>query len=436
MKRTKIECLKVDKKVCVHAWVDTIRNQKSIQFIVLRDRTGKVQMTIKKDALPQIAEVFENLLTESTVIIHGEVVSAPNVKLGGIEIIPSKVQVTSFAKALPIDHESGLDLRMDYRFLDLRDRKKLLAFQIQTATLKAIRDWFVKKNYVEIMTPKITGAGAEGGSEVFEVKYFDRKAYLTQSPQLFKQMGIASGFEKVFEIGANYRAEKSHTSRHATEFFALDVEIGFINDEHQIMDAEEDMLRYVFFQVARECKCQFEELGTQLNIPIQKFPRITLLEAYELLEKERGYIVPKASKGDLDPESERLLCEISKEKFGSEFIFITDFPSSARVFYIMRKPQSDKSLPLVTRGFDLLYKGVELTSGGQREHNPGQLRKNMKDKGINESDLQFYINFFEYGCPPHGGYALGIARLLARMLDLPSVKDMTFLFRGPDRLEP
>ena len=436
MKRTEIQNLKAGKKVCIHAWVDTIRDKKAIQFIVLRDRSGKVQMTVHKEKLPEVARIFETILTDSTVIVHGKVMANPSVIMGGMEIIPTHVELTSSAAVMPIDENSAVDLRMDYRFLDLRDRKKLLVFQIQTITLKAIRDWFVKKNFVEIMTPKITGAGAEGGSEVFEVKYFERKAYLTQSPQLFKQMGIAAGFEKVFEIGANYRAEKSHTSRHATEFFALDVEMGFINDEHDIMDVEEEMLRYVFTVVAKECSEKLTELGVELIVPKTKFPRITLLEAYDLLEKERGYIVPKASKGDLDPEAERLLCEISKEKFGSEFIFITEYPSSARVFYIMRKPQIDKNGPLVTRGFDLLYKGVELTSGGQREHNPETLRQNMRLKGMNESDLEFYINFFEYGCPPHGGFALGIARLVARMLDLPSVKDATFLFRGPDRLEP
>jgi len=431
MKRTEIQNLNAGETVSIHGWVDTIRNQKSIQFIVIRDRSGAVQVTVHKEKLPQVAEVFETLLTQSTVIINGNVVAAPNVKLGGIELIPTEVKVTSSAAVPPIDEGSSVDLRMDYRWLDLRDPKKLAAFKIQTVVLDLIRDWFIKKNFIEIMTPKITGAGAEGGSEVFEVKYFDRKAYLTQSPQLFKQMGIASGFERVFEIGANYRAEKSHTSRHATEFFALDVEMGFIADEHEVMDAEEDMLRYVFEHTATQCAPLLAELGVTLNVPTKKFPRITLLEAYQLLEDERGYIVPKASKGDLDPEAERLLCEISKEKYGSEFIFITDFPSSARVFYIMRKDD-----PKITRGFDLLYKGVELTSGGQREHNPDRLRKNMHDKGMNEADLKFYVDFFEYGCPPHGGYALGIARLLARMLDLPSVKDMTFLFRGPDRLAP
>ena len=423
-----------DKTVRVQGWVDSVRNQKSIQFLIIRDRSGKVQVTIKRENSPEIATTVETLLRDSTVTIEGRIVEAPNVKLGGIEIIPTKLEVTSHALVSPIDEKSGLDLQLDYRWLDLRDPKKIAYFQIQTEVLKAMRDWFVQNGFIEIMTPKLTGHSTEGGAEVFEVKYYDKKAYLTQSPQLFKQMAIAGGFERVFEIGGNYRAEKSYTSRHSTEFFALDVEMGFINDEHDVMDVEEAMLRYIMETVAKTCKHLFAELGIEPpSFPTSKFPRMTLLESYALLERERGYIVPKAAKGDLDPEGERLLCEIAKEKYNCDAIFITNFPSSARAFYIQRL---DDSKPKVTRGFDLLYRGVEITSGGQREHNPERLVANLAEKGIPAENMQFYIDFFRYGCPPHGGFALGIARLVAKMLNLPSVKDTTFLFRGPERLSP
>ncbi|MCL2587519.1 MAG: aspartate--tRNA(Asn) ligase [Firmicutes bacterium] len=413
-----ISKLKPSENVVIQGWVDSVRAQKAIIFLIIRDRSGKVQVTIKRENTPEIADAVEGLLKDSTVRIEGKVVDAPNVKLGGIEVIPTKLEVTSSALVSPIDDKTGLDLAMDYRWLDLRD--KVHYFEFQTRVLKAMRDWFVENEFIEIMTPKLTGNSTEGGAEVFSLKYYNQTAYLTQSPQLFKQMAIAAGFEKVFEIGANYRAEKSYTSRHSTEFFALDVEMGFVKDEHDVMAVEESMLRYIFEKV-------------EMPLASAPFPKISLLESYELLEKERGYIVPKAAKGDLDPEAERLLCEIAKEKWGHDFIFITNFPSSARAFYIQRL---DETKPRLTRGFDLLYRGVEITSGGQREHNPERLVNNLAEKGIAEENMKFYIDFFRYGCPPHGGFALGIARLVAKMLDLPSVKDTTFLFRGPDRLSP
>ena len=432
MKTTRIVDLVPSESVKIQGWVDSVRAQKAMIFLILRDNSGKVQVIIKRESAPEIAAVVDGLLRDSTVMIEGKVLSAPNVKLGGIEIVPSNLVVTSNALVSPIDEKSGLDIAMDYRWLDLRDSKKLGYFQVQTQVLKAIRDWFVQNKFVEIMTPKLTGNSTEGGAEVFSLKYYGKTAYLTQSPQLFKQMAIAAGFERVFEIGACYRAEKSYTSRHSTEFFALDVEMGFIDDENDVMDAEESMLRYVFTEVAKSPL--WAQLGIDApTLPSKPFPRISLLNSYKLLEDERGYIVPKAAKGDLDPEAERLLCEIAKEKWGSDFIFITNFPSSARAFYISRL---DDTKPKLTRGFDLLYRGVEITSGGQREHNPERLVNNIMDKGIAEEDMKFYIDFFRYGCPPHGGYALGIARLVAKMLGLPSVKDTTFLFRGPDRLNP
>ena len=432
MEKVRISELAAGKQIIMHAWVEKIRDQKAIQFIILRDRNSKVQMTVSKEKLPHVAEIFSNLLPESTVRIEGEVVAAPQVKLGGIEIIPTKVDVTSHAKVSPIDAESSVDLLLDYRWLDLRETKKLDYFKFKTAGLNAMRDWFIKNDYIEIMTPKLSAYASEGGAEVFSVDYFDTKAYLTQSPQLFKQMGIASGFERVFEIGPCYRAEKSHTNRHATEFFALDVEVAFADSEHEIMDVEESMLRHVMTNLKETSGDIIERLGLAIDIPAKPFPRISLLDAYQLLEDERGYIVPRSAKGDLDPEAERLLCEISKEKWNSDFIFITNFPSSARSFYIKKMDGNAK----LTHGFDLLYKGVELTSGGLREHNPETLRKSLESKGINPEDMQFYIQFFEYGCPPHGGFALGLARFFAKLLDLPNVKDTTFLFRGPSRLAP
>lgn len=433
MKRTEICKIVAGQKVNIRGFVDKIRDQKSIQFVIIRDATGKIQVTVFKPEKPEIAAIFENLMVESVVSIKGTVVAAPSVKLGGIEIIPDAVEILSIAKVSPIDEKSGPDLQMDYRWLDLRDTRKQTYFKIQTLVQKAMKDYFVEKGFVELFTPKLTNASSEGGADVFEVKYFDKKAYLTQSPQFYKQMAMAAGFEKYFEFCACYRAEKSFTSRHATEFVALDCEIAYIDDHHDVMDLEEDMIKYVLAQTEKTCgKIMKEVLGIEFKSQTAKFPRVKLLDAYELLEKEKGYQVPRVTKGDLDPEAERLLCEIAREKWNSDFIFITDYPAVARAFYSMRDATDSK----LCKSFDLLYRGVEITSGAQREHNPEKLKQNMIEKGIKPAAMQTYINFFEYGCPPHGGFALGLGRFFSKLLETPSVKDVTYLFRGPDRLAP
>jgi len=433
-KRKMIADIKTGETVNIRGFVENNRDKKSMQFIVLRDRSGKVQVTVIKDQMPAVAAALEGLGLESVISVTGKAVANPGVKLGGIEILPESAEVLSVALPSPINAESGPEFQMDYRWLDLRDTKKRTYFEIQTVALKAMRDYFVEKGFIEVFTPKLTDAGTEGGSEVFEVKYFQKKAYLTQSPQLYKQMAMAAGFEKYFEIGGNYRAEKSFTSRHATEFFALDVEVSYIDDHNDLMDLEEDMLKCVLSKVEAKCgKIMKEVLGQDFKAQTAAFPRITLYDAYSILKTEKNYDVTHAVKGDLDPDAERLLCEIAREKYNSDFIFITDFPASARAFY-SKKHDGEKNT--LTKSYDLLYKGVEITSGAQREHDPKKLIQNMRDKGINPDTMKSYIQFFEYGCPPHGGFALGLARFFARLFDVAQLREMTFLFRGPDRLAP
>ena len=433
MTRTYIKDLKSGHKVEIAGFIDTVRNQKSIMFIVLKDITGRVQVTVYKPELPEIAAKLEPLQVGAVISITGEVKHAPNVKLGGIEVVPADVTVLSTALPSPINEKTGPDMAMDYRWIDLRDDKKRAVFQVMSIGELAFRNWFLSNGFIECHTPKITAFSSEGGSEVFELKYYDKKAYLTQSPQLFKQMAMAAGFERFFEIGAQYRAEKSYTSRHASESFALDFEMSYIRDHHDVMDLEETMIKAVLAEIEQKAGHILRDtLGIDFHAQTAKFPRITLEESYDLLKKERNYDVPRASKGDLDPEGERLLCEISKEKYGSDFIFITDFPAATRAFYSMRHDDN----PKLCRSFDLLYKGLEINSGAQREHNPEKLKENMVAKGINPKDMAFYIQFFEYGCPPHGGIGLGLGRFFARLMDLPALRDATFLFRGPDRLAP
>lgn len=435
MKQTKIcDLLPSETEVTVQAWVETIRDQKAMQFVVLRDSTGKVQLTIEKLSHPQIATQIEQLFIGSVISVTAKVVLAPTVKLGKIELIPSALTVLSAAKASPLTPDSGLELRQDYRWIELRDPKKAFFFKLQTVTEMAMREWAFMHSFKEIHTPHITAFSSEGGSEVFEIKnYFGQKAYLTQSSQLYKQCAMASGLERTFEIGPCFRANPSFTSRHDTEFIQVDMELSFVTSHHDVMDTEEEWVKYFTKKIETELGEEIKQLfGLEFKAQSVTIPRVTLIEAYELIEKEKGYKVPKASKGDLDPEGEKLICEIAKQKFGSDFVFVTDFPAAARAFYTMKREDN----PLLTKSFDLLYKGVEVTSGAQREHRPEQLKAQIAEKGIDPANMQFYTQFFEYGCPPHGGYGFGITRFMMRALEVASVKEVTFLYRGPSRLAP
>lgn len=420
MERTLIKNIKAGEQVKIAGFVENLRNKSSMQFIVLRDITGKIQITVEKAKLPEIAKIIDGVTVESVLTVTGVALKNDYVKLGGLEIIPETVVVDSIAAAvLPIDKESGLDLRLDYRWLDLRDPQKAQAFKVQTALERYMVDWLTDHEFIKIHTPKITAISSEGGSEVFEIKnYFGNSAYLTQSPQLYKQMSMMAGFDRTFEIGECYRAESSFTSRHATEFTALDVEISHINNHHDVMDLEESLLTSVFNQL-------HEQFGDVVPAVTAKFPRLTLNDVYRILRDEKHYEMPKAAWGDIDPDGERLIGEYAKEKYGSDFVFITDYPHDARAFYTMDD-----------RSFDLIYKGVEITSGAQREHRYEQLKQNIINKGIDPEHMQEYLEFFRYGAPTHGGFAIGLARLMARMLDLPTVKESCFIFRGPTRLKP
>ena len=419
MERTLIKDIQAGKQVKIAGFVENLRNKSAMQFIVLRDISGKVQITVEKAKLAEIAKIIDGVTVESVLTVTGLAVKNDYVKLGGLEIIPDRVTVDSVAEVLPIDKERGLDLRLDYRWLDLRDPQKAKTFQVQTALERYMVDWLTDHGFIKIHTPKITAISSEGGSEVFELKnYFGSHAYLTQSPQLYKQMSMMAGFDRTFEIGECYRAESSFTSRHATEFTALDVEISHIENHHDVMDMEEALLT----DVMNKLHAQFGDLIPAVTA---KFPRLTLQEVYRILREEKHYEMPKAALGDIDPDGERLIGEYAKEKYHSDFVFITDYPHDARAFYTMDD-----------RSFDLIYKGVEITSGAQREHRYEQLKQNVIAKGINPEHMKEYLDFFRYGAPTHGGFAIGLARLMARMLDLPTVKESCFVFRGPTRLKP
>ena len=429
MKRTYIKDL-TEGDCLVKGYVETIRDKK-IMFLVIRDVTGAVQVTVEKDN--PVYDTAKKLTPHSFVAIAGKCVFSEYVRNGGKEIYPAAIDIMSIADLIPLNAESGPDLRMDYRWIDLRDEKKVFIFKIQTAFERLAVEFFCNNGFIEIHTPKITTISSEGGSEVFEMKYFDQKAYLTQSPQLYKQMSMMAGFDKTFEIGDLFRSNPSFTNRHATEFTCIDVEISFIDSHHDVMDVEEAMFKYIMNGIKQEYGEEYKKyFGKDMVEMNYDIPRIPLYEAYRILKEEKHYEVPRALKGDLDPDGEKLICEYAKEKYGSDFVFITDFPFKARAFYTMHNEDD----PELSKSYDLLFKGLEITSGAQREHRYDRLKQNIIENGINPDDMQVYLDFFRYGAPTHGGFGLGIARTLAKLFDLPNVKDVIFLFRGPNRLKP
>lgn len=404
-----------------------------MQFLVLRDHTGVVQVVHERVAGEKLASIIDTLTTESAVKITGKVVSNYDVKLGSMELVIETLTVINLSDTPnPLGVNPTLETRLDWRFLDLRSAQNLLIFKIQTAAEYAMRTFWRKEGFIEIHSPKFMGSPSESGAELFEVKYFDRKAYLAQSPQFYKQMAMAAGFNRVFEVGPVFRANPSFTSRHDTEFTSVDVEISWVDSHEDVMQVEERWLRHVLQAVKEEFGDEIKAaFGADVVVPELPFPRVTMAEAYEILDS-MGHRIERGEKGDLDPEGERLLCRNFKEKTGHEFVFVTEYPSIVRAFYHMR-PYGKPSL---TKSFDLLWKGLEVTTGAQREHRYDILVEQAKEKGLSLEPIQYYLDFFRYGCPPHGGYGFGLTRMLMVMLELKNVREVTFLYRGVNRLAP
>ncbi len=416
-------------KCRVQGFVENFRNKRTMAFIVVKDITGKLQVTIEKEKHPEMEELLNQLTIHSVVTFEGEVVLSEYVKMGGKEMYPDTMKIESIAEALPIKDDSDIDCRMDYRWIDLRREKNSLMLRLQTTLTAAMREFLTERSFVEIHTPKLIAAASESGSDVFEVKYFDGKAYLAQSPQFYKQMAMAAGLERIFETGPVFRAEKSYTNKHATEFTGFDLEFSYIDSFEDVMKLEEELLAYALAKVK---EAHGEELmalyGAELTVPTLPFPRMKLADVYAELEERYGYTVPDELKGDLTTEAERMTKQLCADKFGHEFIFITDYDAKDRAFYHMRDEQG------VPQGYDLIWRGVEITTGAQREHRFDVLKAQAEEKGLAE-DVKFYLEFFKYGCPPHGGFGIGIDRLTMLFLGL-SIKEVQFLFRGPNRLTP
>ena len=425
------------KEVEVSGFVENIRDLQWVQFVILKDNTGKVQITIEKseEKNKEMVELISKLSLESTIKVKCTVMENPKVKLNGMELIPTSIEVTSVCDGeLPLNYKDpenvNLDTRLDYRFIDLRSEKNNLVFKVQSTLVRYMREYLYNNKFTELHTPKLIGAASESGSEVFEVKYFDTKAYLAQSPQFYKQMAMASGFDRIFEVAPCFRAENSNTSKHATEFTSFDVEFSYINSKDDVMNLEAEMLTYALEHLKEELGDKIKEVfGIDIVVPTLPFPVMKLSEIYEELESRYGYTVDNSEKNDLTTEAERLCKKLAMDKFNHEFLFVVDFPAEKRAFYHMRDEEG------ILQGYDLIWRGIEITTGAQREHRYEHIVKNAKEKGLAD-DVKFYLEFFKYGCPPHGGFAIGVDRLTMLLLGLPSLKESMFLFRGPSRITP
>jgi len=440
MDRTPIGSLKdhLNETVTVQGWLQTLRDQKNMQFLILRDRTGLVQVAHYRPANPELGNSISGLGSESALTISGKVVENKVVKLGGLEIQLESLKIENQAEAPlpfdPFDNENlpAIDFRMDWRYLDLRREQNLLLFKVQTMLEHAMREHWLAQNFIEIHSPKIMGSPSESGAELFEVQYFERKAYLAQSPQFYKQMAMAAGFENVFEIGPVFRADPSFTSRHMTEFTGLDVEISWVESHEDVMAFTERWLQYAYKRVKEVYGDEIERVfGVNIQVPEVPFPRMTMSKAYAIL-KDMGYKLPPERKGDLDPGGERAIADYAKKEFGSDFLFVIDWPISGRPFYHMRHADA----PELTRSFDLIAGGLEIATGAQREHRLEVLKAQAIEKGLGLENIQFYLDFFRYGTPPHGGFGMGLSRLLMVLLNLPNIRESVYIFRGPNRLHP
>lgn len=359
--------------------------------------------------------------------------SQSNNSAGSVEIEVSRFEVISAVKEdLPIavntdEPEGNIDTRLNNRLLSLRNCKTNVVFKIQAVLAQQFAEFLKKKEFVQIFTPKIVCEGAEGGTALFEVKYFEKKAYLAQSPQFYKQMMVGSGFERVFEIGQVYRAEEHNTLRHLNEYVSMDLEMGFIKDESDIMALETELLRYMLLNVKIECKKELEMLNADVPVIGNEIPVVRLSKALDILKKEYG---KDGLTEDLDPEGEKMIGQYAKKKYNSDFIFLTHYPRSKRPMYTMPAEEN------LTHSFDLLFRGLEITTGGQRIHDYDMLVSNMIYKGLNPEDFSTYLDTFKYGMPPHGGLAIGLERLTAQLLKLRNVRDASLFPRDRERITP
>ncbi|EQB71241.1 MAG: hypothetical protein AMDU1_APLC00031G0012 [Thermoplasmatales archaeon A-plasma] len=413
-------------EVELNGWIQEVRKLKKISFLILRDSTGTVQVTLKPENIPDI-DIITGVNRESVISVRGTV-TKEGVAKSGIEVVAKSVKILNQAGTpLPLGItdpvEADFDTRLNNRFLDLRKPDKHLIFRVESSLLWGIRKFLMSKDFIEVHTPKIVAAATEGGADLFRVQYFEKNAYLNQSPQLYKEILISGGIDRVFEVGPAFRAEEHNTVRHLNEFTSVDIEMAF-SDHNDAMRMLENAVRSGIQEVVDKNIESLELHGIHLKVPDVPFPRITYRDCISILEKE-GQSVTFGE--DFTPEQLR---EIGK-KF-PDFYFITEWPSSVRPFYTMPKPGDDE----VTNSYDLQFGEKEITSGAQRVHDPDLLEKRFRQKGLDPSAFEFYIKAFKYGMPPHAGWGLGLERLSMIILNLPNIREVTLFPRDRTRIVP
>ena len=421
--------------VTVGGWVQDIRNLGGISFLQLRDRYGVVQVTTLKKKSRELFEMATTIPRESVLLVTGMVKESKEAR-AGFEILPDQITILNKAETpLPLGVVdkvgADLDTRLNNRFLDLRKEEIRAIFEIEGKAIEGIRRYLISNDFVEVSTPKIVAAGAEGGSTLFPIKYFDRSAYLAQSPQLYKQNLMGTGLDRIFEIAHAYRAEASDTIRHIAEFISLDVELAFIDSSEDVMAVAEGLTLASIQYVREHAQADLKKVGASLEMPLTPFPKVKYREAVEIVRAE-GLKIDQGE--DLGTEGEKALgAHMAREK-KADLYFITEFPTSLKkgTFYAKR---SDAD-PETTGYFDLDYRGQEIVSGGQREHRYEVLVEQMRENDINVDSFEFYLKAFKFGMPPHGGFGFGVERFIQKMLDLPNIREAVLYPRDRSRLVP
>jgi aspartyl-tRNA synthetase len=418
--------------VAIAGHVHEIRDLGGLTFVIVRDREGKTQVVFKQENDEELFEAAQDLHKEDVVQISGRV-KASDQAPGGVELAPTGMEVISESDTpLPMevakDIESDLSTRLDNRAIDLRKPETYAIFSLRSKLMSAMEQWFDNEGYVDVDTPLISQEGAEGGAELFPVVYYGDEVFLSQSPQLYKQMLMAAGFDKIYETGTAFRAEAFATSRHVSEIAMFDVELAYVEDHHDVMDVQEESLRYALEQVAENAQDELEALEVDLDVPTDDFPRITFEEARDILATEYDHVPDDSD--DLDTEGEKLLGEHFEEQ-GHPAFFVVGYPNE-KFYYRQDVPGDD----IASRKFDLIYEGQELSSGGQREHDIETMERYMDEQGADPENFHFYLEAFRFGIPPHGGYGLGIDRLVQKVADLDNIKEAILFPRDPDRVTP
>jgi nondiscriminating aspartyl-tRNA synthetase len=425
---------RVGREVRLEGWVHDVRALGGISFVLLRNSRGVVQLAVPKKAVrPEVYEAVSGLRQEDVISCLGVVKESREARLG-FEILPTSVEVLArSASPLPLDPRgvtpAALDTRLAWRSLELRRPETAAVFAVENALVQGFEEYLQGSGFIRAFTPSIIGGVSEGGSEVFKVDFYGKDAYLRQDPQLHRQLTIAGGFDRIYDLGANWRAELSHTPRHLSEHRTIAPEVAFIADERDTMRLEEEMIVHGVEKVLKRCAPQLSLLKKELELPRVPFPEVSFPDVYATLERLGR---PLRRGEDIDDPSLRALAAEVKEETGSDFFFLNRFPSAVKPFYVMRFDDD----PEYARSVDLVYKGLELSSGGEREHRHDRLVSQIREKGYSAEALEWFTEPFRYGVPPHGGFSFGIERFTAYLLGIENVKEAALFPRDPERLQP